>query len=69
MRRIQKFLLRHRQFIVPALKTKGNEKVKKKMKLRMVSLFTFVHSLPLPQSNRFKNQQHTSWWGGVRRTL
>lgn len=46
MRRIQKFLLRHRQFIVPALKTKGNEKVRK-MKLRMVSLFTFVHSIPL----------------------
>jgi len=30
MIKIQKSLLRHQKFIVPALKTKGNEKVKKK---------------------------------------
>lgn len=35
----QKFLLGHKKFIVPVLKTKGNEKVKE-MKLRMASLFT-----------------------------
>lgn len=45
MRRIQKFL-RHRQFIVPALKTKGSEKVKKN---EIENGFP-VHFCPFPTS-------------------
>lgn len=61
MVRIQKSLLRHQKFIVHALKTKGNDKVlkKKKMKLRMVSLFTLVHSTPFPTKQQFLKTRNT----------